>query len=91
MTRPLPDAAMAERAFVYDSVSKTLVCPWDKHQSSEAVERSLDAMCRVLVNEGAPVGVWWVHPDKAPVRVTAEDVREWLTHWSIEKACYRVE
>jgi hypothetical protein len=89
---PLPDSALMERSFVYDSVSKVLVAPWGRnHCSTFATEAMLLAMTRVIAAEGAPHGVYWLHPSRPPVRVEAEDVHVWLACWQRDHAAYRVD
>ena len=87
---PLPDSAILERAFVYDSASKTLIAPWSRTHSTFATQDMLMAMLRVLTENGTPHGVYWVHPDRPPTRVEAADVHRWLAHWSRDHAAYAV-
>jgi hypothetical protein len=68
---------MAEVPFVFDSVSRTLICPWSRTHSTLATEQMLTAMLRVLTENGSPHGVFWVHPDRPPIRVETQDVQHW--------------
>ena len=88
---PLPTEALQQRPFIFDSQSQTLVAPWGRTHSTFATETMLTAMIRVLVENGSPHGVYWVHPDRPPTRVEAEDVHRWLMHWCRDRACYRLD